>query len=174
MLKGVDNLCYSLIASAKSGVQDWSLVETRRKPLSCGFFTRKFSVLHLYVGLGKALFGGAGNVFPVDQPCSVRLHDWSHVVGFRNFKHEVIMSKSNVAHLRPKHNKSPFQVPVLSHSINREEVILALPEFLDAAISYILSDFDYSNNTDSNTAVAVRILATMSDRLNTSMEQCHE
>ncbi len=87
------NLGYSLPAPAKSGVQDWSLGIQRRKPLLCGFFMRKISVYH-YVGLGKALFGGAGVVEPVDQPCSVRHHDWSHVVGFKSQSTESIMTNS--------------------------------------------------------------------------------
>lgn len=87
---------------------------------------------------------------------------------------EAIMPDSNIAHLRPAKNTIPFQVPETTKVIDLEELVLNLPEFLETAISYILADFDYQNNTIANIAVAVRLLGTMADRLRTALEHYHE
>jgi Rha family phage regulatory protein len=39
--------------------------------------------------------------------------------------------------------------------------------------AYILADFDYTANLTANTAIAVRLLAVMADRLNTAMENAN-
>lgn len=50
---------------------------------------------------------------PVDQPCSVRHHDWSHDVGFKTLQTEAIMPKSHTqkltTHVSEK-SKSRFNV----------------------------------------------------------------
>ncbi len=93
--------------------------------------------------------------------------------GLETIVQEAIMPKSNVAHLRPANNQSPFTVPETDKVIPLDELVSNLPEFLETALSYIISDFNYHDNIESNTAVAVRILAATVDRLNTSLEQYH-
>jgi len=89
---------------------------SRHKPQTRGFFMRKISVYH-YVGLSKALFGGAGSENPVDQPCSVRHHDWSHVVEFIKSKLGGIMPKSHNQNLTTNvSKKSTSRFNVLTRS----------------------------------------------------------
>ena len=40
-----------------------------------------------------------------------------------------------------------------------EQVINGMPMLLESAVSYLLSEFDYQANIESNTAIAVRIIA---------------
>lgn len=44
------------------------------------------------------------------------------------------------------------------------ELIAALPMIFESALGYLLSEFDYEANSDSNTAIAVRLLATSAER----------
>lgn len=82
--------------------------------------------------------------------------------------------QAKVTPLRPSNNEIPFEVPQTDLVIPIDEMIVNLPEFLETAVSYIVSDFDYENNITSNTATGLRILAVMIDRLNTSLDNCHE
>ena len=44
------------------------------------------------------------------------------------------------------------------------EMLAAMPILLESALGYLLSEFDYEANSQSNTAIAVRILAAGADR----------
>lgn len=45
------------------------------------------------------------------------------------------------------------------------ELLACWPLIFRGALGYLLSEFDYRDNRDSNTAVAARLLALMADRL---------
>jgi len=108
---------------------------------------------------------------PVDQPdtsttqCLVALGGGNLITIT-----EAIMPDSNVAHLRPANNQTPFSVPEADKVRPLEEIVVNLPELIETALSYIISDFDYENNITSNTAVAVRLLAVIADRINSALE----
>jgi len=94
--------------------QDCSLENKRRKPLNCGIFLRKTSVLHHYVGLGKALERVAGFVCSGTATLlSFQRHDCSHVVGFKTLQTEAVMPKQFNAQIPTKHN-----TPILSVRLN--------------------------------------------------------
>ncbi len=44
------------------------------------------------------------------------------------------------------------------------EMLAAFPMLLESALGYLLSEFDYEANPQSNTAIAVRLLAAGADR----------
>ena len=63
--------------------RDWSLgIQQRISRFKRFFYAHHFSSSY-YVGLGEALERVAGSVVPVDQPYSVRHHDWSLGAGFK-------------------------------------------------------------------------------------------
>jgi hypothetical protein len=44
------------------------------------------------------------------------------------------------------------------------DLIAALPEIFESAVGYLLSEFDYDANQQTNTAIAIRLLATSAER----------
>ena len=74
---------YTLYVPTQLGTGPGLLITQRHKPLLCGIFMRTILAFY-YVGLSEALFGVAGFVEPVVQPCLARHHDWTHVVGINN------------------------------------------------------------------------------------------
>jgi len=83
---------------------------------------------------------------------------------------EALMPDSNVAPLRPNNIPVPCNFPAANEPMPIDELVIRLPEFIETALSYILSDFDYENNISSNTAVGIRVLALTVDRLKDSLE----
>ena len=59
----------------------------------------------------------------------------------------------------------PFSIPEPKKEVSLDNLIPELPMILDTAVSYLLADFDYDSNKDSQTALAIRIIAIASDRL---------
>ena len=78
-------------------------------------------------------------------------------------KHEVTAMCNPIVPIRPVPTSTIIVPP---GSIDREELIKNLPFLLEAALEYLLSEFDYESHLDSNTAIAARILAATIDRLN--------
>ncbi len=70
-----------------------------------------------------------------------------------------------VVPLRPAEPSATIDVPPQNTPIDREWIISELPAILEGALEYLLSEFDYEANIQSNTAVAARILAATIDSL---------
>ena len=62
-----------------------------------------------------------------------------------------------------------IQIPVSDKPVNTEELLANLPEILEIILHYLLADFDYEKNLESNTAIAARLLADITTRLYDSM-----
>ena len=67
-----------------------------------------------------------------------------------------------------------IHVPTSDKPVDIDKLIANLPEILEITLHYLLADFDYEKNIESNTAIAARLLATTATRLYDSMENCHE
>lgn len=81
---------------------------------------------------------------------------------------------SNVVQLRPQASDvSSIAIPEPKRQINLAELILSAPEMLRDAGGLILSGFDYEANMTSNTAIAVRIILALADRIERCVEECH-
>jgi len=110
--------------------------------------------------------------YPVDQPvmsaaqCLVAL-----VGGNLTAVLEATMPNSTAVPLRTENQPLPFEIPAVTGEVLPiEALILEIPEFLETAAHLILSDFDYLANKEADTAIAIRILATLSDRLTAALE----
>jgi len=87
---------------------------------------------------------------------------------------EYSMNTTNIVPLRAHNATIPFAVPAPTReALSLDEQIKDFPDLITAAIEYILADFDYTANLTANTAIAVRLLAVMADRLNTAMENAN-
>jgi len=51
-----------------------------------------------------------------------------------------------------------FQARANDAGYDPDDVIKNMPVILESALSYLLSEFDYEGNLESNTAIAVRLL----------------
>ena len=49
-------------------------------------------------------------------------------------------------------------------AVELAQLLAALPMLFESALGYLLSEFDYEANQQSNTAIAARLLATGADR----------
>lgn len=84
------------------------------------------------------------------------------------------MNTTNVVLLRAHNTTIPFSVPAPNRgALSLDEQIKDFPDLITAAIEHILADFDYTANLTANTAISVRLLAVMADRLNTALENAH-
>lgn len=84
------------------------------------------------------------------------------------------MNTTNIVPLRAHNTTIPFSVPAPTRdALSLDEQIKDFPDLITAAIEYILADFDYTANLTANTAIAVRLLAVMADRLNTALENAN-
>jgi len=69
-------------------------------------FLCKKSQFNIMLDWVRQLKDWLGSLIPVDQPCSVRLHVWSHVVGFKTLSTESAM----LSNTTPKTKVSVFYV----------------------------------------------------------------
>ena len=58
-----------------------------------------------------------------------------------------------------------FQGTIKNPYDPHKEFLQSLPFSLESAIAYILKDFDYENNVESDTAIGIRMIASTVDRL---------
>ena len=77
------NVYYALPTATQLAVWDWSLSTKGVNRLNAVFLCVKYQFI-IMLGCARLSSEGLVSFVPVDQPCSVRLHDWSHVVGFKN------------------------------------------------------------------------------------------
>ena len=95
-------------------VQNWRSEITRHKPLSTRHFYAKNSVLHLYVGLGKALERVAGSCVRYANFAQFRLHNWRYVVGVKILTHGGTIMPNQYAQVPTKANTPTINVRLKS------------------------------------------------------------
>lgn len=58
-----------------------------------------------------------------------------------------------------------IEIPSPVEPVDGDELFSSLPFILNNALNCLLSEFDYPANLESNTSIAIRLLATTMDRL---------